>query len=207
MPVKIVLRKRYDFSPFRRILNLLLQAPLGDTVLLCSGYIWQPSRRYNILNDGLRNAILNGCANGELITVAGKFNPGYYRYYSNFYHNFINDLRRNIKVRAYYAPRKNWHAKVALRLANNRPVAGIIGSSNLTRPAYGENWRNWNYEADVLIWIPGILTNYFQQDDIPIEVGKIELILNPDIDQPNEESQLQSIYDDIMGSELEEILE
>jgi len=204
MPVKIVLRKRYDFSPFRRILNLLLQAPLGDTVLLCSGYIWQPSRRYNILNDGLRNAILNGCANGELITVAGKFNPGYY---SNFYHNFINDLRRNIKVRAYYAPRKNWHAKVALRLANNRPVAGIIGSSNLTRPAYGENWRNWNYEADVLIWIPGILTNYFQQDDIPIEVGKIELILNPDIDQPNEESQLQSIYDDIMGSELEEISE
>jgi len=203
MPVKIVFRKRKNFSPFRRILNLLLTAPIGDSVVLCSGYVWQPSNpsHYNILDDELRRAIMSGCNRGKVITVAGKFNPEYYR---TFYKNFINDLKsRGIKVKAYYARQKNWHAKVALRLNNGRPVAAIIGSSNLTRPAYGENWRNWNYEADVLIWVPGILTDYFRNDDIPLEPGKMELILDPKIDQPSEKLQLQSIYKDIIESNLE----
>ncbi|MDD2944132.1 MAG: hypothetical protein PHC51_14340 [bacterium] len=202
MPIKITLRKSKDISPFRRLLNMLFSSPVGQSAILCSGYIWQPNTgKYNILDDGLRNAIASGCSGGSLTTVAGKFYPSYYE---NYYRNFVRDLRANgIKVNAYYAPKKNWHAKVAIKLNNNIPIAALVGSSNLTGHAYGEN-RNWNFEADVLIWSRNTAgSGYFRDDDINQEMGKMELILDPDIHQPDEDAQLKSIMQDIIEAELE----
>lgn len=44
-----------------------------------------------------------------------------------------------------------WHAKVFLAKQGNRPLVGIIGSSNITRRAFGE-LKKFNYECDVVMW-------------------------------------------------------
>lgn len=206
MPIKVTLRKNRHKSPFRELLIRLLTSPYGDSSILCSGYIWQDNTpgKYNVLDDGLRSAIITGCATGKLITVAGKFSQRKYRY---LYGNFVNDLVSNgVNVQALYAPQKNWHAKIAIRLSKKRPVAALIGSSNLTGPAYGINrgkW-NWNYEADVLIWTPHRRHDvFFRNDGIEEPLGKFDTILDPELDQPSEEEQLNSIYDDVINAELE----
>jgi hypothetical protein len=176
--------------------------PPGQSAILCSGYIWQPNDgRYNVLDDGLRQAIVSGCGTGGLTTIAGKFYPSYYE---DYYRNFIQDLRASgVPVTPFYAPKKNWHAKVAIRMAAHRPIAALVGSSNLTGPAYGEN-RNWNFEADVLIWSGSqVAHSALSAAKIDQAFGIIDVILNPEVQQPDEDSQLKSIYEDVMSSELE----
>jgi hypothetical protein len=207
MPIKITLRTGSAQSPYRRLLEKLLTSPIGDSALLCSGYIWQPGRgNYNVLDDGLRSTILTGCTSGRIITVAGKFHPDRYREY---YRNFVSDLRSNrLKVSAFEAPKKNWHAKIAIRLSGRTPVAALIGSSNLTGPAYGEGRKNWNYESDVLIWKSSKNANtYFREDGLNLPFGRFETILAPDVIQLGEEEQLQAIYEDVMNSGLEDFEE
>ena len=204
MPLKITLRKDKVYSPFRRLLNMLLTSSAGDSTILCSGYIWQPDDgRYNVLDDDLRNAILPGCKGGKLKTIAGKLYP---QFYQDFYRNFVADLRKaGVTVHAFYAPKKNWHAKVAIRMRAQRPVVALIGSSNLTGPAYGENRRNWNYEADVLIWSAShTRSHYFDDVGINQDFGVFDVVLNPKINQPDEDSQLKSILEDVMSGELKE---
>ncbi|MBK5190707.1 MAG: hypothetical protein JJE19_04335 [Methanosarcinales archaeon] len=202
MPLKITLRKDEKSSPLRQMLNMLLQSPAGDSAILCSGYIWQPTgNRYNILDDGLRSAIVSGCNGGTLTTVAGKFS---FNYYKAYYRNFILDLRsKGVNVVPYYAPKKNWHAKIAIRMSGSKPVAALVGSSNLTGPAYGLN-RNWNFEADVLIWTKkGKQTEFFRDDGLNQDLGRFEVILDLEFTQLDEEDQLEGIDKDVMDAELE----
>lgn len=35
---------------------------------------------------------------------------------------------------------------------SNQPIAGIIGSSNMTRPAYGQGYDLFNIESDILLF-------------------------------------------------------
>ena len=44
-----------------------------------------------------------------------------------------------------------WHAKVFLAKQGNVPLVGIIGSSNITRRAFGLA-KDFNYECDVVFW-------------------------------------------------------
>src|SRR5690348_2306421 len=39
MPVRVTLRTKKEFSPFRTLLRKLIELPDGDSVILCSGYI------------------------------------------------------------------------------------------------------------------------------------------------------------------------
>jgi hypothetical protein len=48
-------------------------------------------------------------------------------------------------------PSMGWHAKVFLAKSAGQPVVGIIGSSNVTRRAFGE-LKDFNYECDVVMW-------------------------------------------------------
>lgn len=92
MPVRLTLRSNKDFSPFREMLRWLIEAPVGDSVLLCSGYIWEPASGYKILDDELLVSIKKGCASGRIITVAGKLEQDMWR---DFYRNFVRRLRRS----------------------------------------------------------------------------------------------------------------
>lgn len=46
-----------------------------------------------------------------------------------------------------------WHAKVFIAWEDGVPAFGIIGSSNMTRPAFGKS-KPFNFEADVVMWDP-----------------------------------------------------
>lgn len=208
MPLRIALRISPDHSPFRDMLRALILSPAGDTTVLCSGYIWQPNRGYNVLDDQLLDALTQGCGGkGHIITVAGKLEQHEWR---NYYTNFVTKLRQScLSVTAYEAPKRNWHAKIAMRLDQDLPVACIVGSSNLTGPAYGIGRRSWNFEGDVLIWnADPALTQYFSRfDSLTPGLGVFDLILNPETHQPDETKQMMAIYKDIFQQELLEPFE
>lgn len=198
MPVRITLRSRKDFSPFREMLKRLIEAPEGDSLILCSGYIWEPVTGYKVSDDELLDTLQRGCSQGEITTIAGKLDEDWIEYYKNFVRRLKN---ANLKVTPYFAPKRNWHAKIAIRLKECKPIAAIVGSSNLTGPAYGENRRTWNFEGDVLIWsISRTLDSYFKkpfQVDMPF--GDLQLVLDPRTRQLNEQQQLESIYKDTLS--------
>lgn len=205
MGILIFLRTNKKISYFRRYLLKLINSPTSDKLLLCSGYIWEYSN-YSILNDELLNAISS--QNVEVITVAGMLSGQ--GNWENKYKSFVKRLKsNNIKVVSYKAKKKNWHAKVAIKLNGEDPIAGLIGSSNLTAPAYRENHGRFNYEADVLIWDPRY-DWYFRVDigdfiDNPL--GPIDTILNPDIRQFDECERLKAIYNTTMNEEGLELFE
>lgn len=202
MPIKIALRTGVGLSPFRRLLLHMLHPSTGDSALICSGYIWEPKGgKYQVLADNLLKSITLGCPNG-VITVAGKLGGGRYR---DFYTNFVSRISAASSITAYTSPLDNWHAKIAIRLRNGVPVAGIIGSSNLTGPAYGENrpptpyTPGWNYEADTLIWVgERRLNKHFNGITFDMPFGFIDAVINPRVQQLSEGEQLQRLYDHIM---------
>lgn len=145
---------------FRRQLERLITAPGGDSIVLCSGYVWQPDEASGILQDGLLEAIINGVNGHPLTTVAGKLDTEWLQHYRNFVRLLRNE---GLTVNAYLAPRRNWHAKIALRMSGSTPIAALVGSSNLTFPAHSEGRPNWNFECDVAIWRPSQeLTDHFR---------------------------------------------
>ena len=65
------------------------------------------------------------------------------------------------------APERDWHAKIAVRFDKSGQLrAAIVGSSNLTDPAFGARRWTWNYECDVTIWTGDpALDQYFRDDN------------------------------------------
>ncbi|MCG2718989.1 MAG: hypothetical protein L6408_09200 [Nanoarchaeota archaeon] len=209
MGLLIFLRTNKDISYFRRELLGLINSPASNKLLLCSGYISEGRRRrkqnYSVLNDGLLVAINSQCK--EVITVRGMYSN------KKAYDLFVKKLRNSgVKVTPRKVKKGKWHAKVAIKVdKNNRPVAGLIGSSNLTRPAYGENYNGFNCEADVLIWENTSTYNQYFREGIKnfIEdpLGPVDTILNPDTEQPDESKKLEGIYNKIMRESEEEWVE
>lgn len=215
MPVRVTLRTKKDFSPFRVLLRKLIEVPGGDSVVLCSGYIQdvdrqQSQRAYSLSEDELLESLKKGCTNGKVLTVAGKFNSfgSFPSEWEAKYALFIRNLRSaGLQVEAWSAPEKNWHAKIAVRLKDRVPVAALIGSSNLTRPAYGipnisppiTPFGNWNFEGDVLIWNDPQYNGYFKENiEQERGIGDMILVLDPEVNQPTEEQQLWRIYKYLM---------
>ncbi|MGE8226830.1 MAG: hypothetical protein ACN6RK_13695 [Stenotrophomonas sp.] len=199
MAITISLRRDKSFSPFRKELIDLCQARgLGD-LILCSGYIWEGGT-YSVLDDDLLDAIKIGVGSNQVICVAGKLAKkpiDWHLHYKNF-HSKISGA--GIKVAAHVAPKRNWHAKIAMRLdTKGQPVAAIVGSSNLTGPAYGENRYTWNYECDVTMWSPAARGSEpaaeRNADQDPFTFAAVDL--DESFSQPSIDSRLQVLFDDI----------
>lgn len=125
--------------------------------------------KYSILNDGLKQAILSR-TNFEITTLSTRSNREWRESYLNFIKNlrsYSNELStNNINFKPYFIANKakaKLHAKIMLaaKKENNTycPVALMIGSSNLTNMAFGVE-KNFNYEADILLWGNGYTFNY-----------------------------------------------
>lgn len=56
-----------------------------------------------------------------------------------------------VKVNSLSPKGHRWHAKVFIGSINGRPRFGIVGSSNLTRPA-ADTSKPFNFEADAVFW-------------------------------------------------------
>lgn len=209
MGVMITLRRSASESPFKRLLLALCAAPTQGGLLLCSGYVWEElpgGRRYSVSQDGLLAAVKRGLAGGGSVKlVAGKLgDDANWPNWETKYRNFVNSFRSaRLPVQAYVASKRNWHAKVAVRFnGSGEPVAAIVGSSNLTGPAYRENYGNWNYESDVLLWKGGSgLDTYFTQaaQGISDSFGKMLLDLADGVEQPDESRWMRTLVDDVLN--------
>lgn len=150
MPINIMLRTSGSTSPFRNHLLQLCSMPHGDELILCSGFFQEVRGGYRILSDQLLAAIQQS---GQIskVELYGCMNSwSWPARYAAFRRRLT---RAQFQVRAFQARNHQWHAKIAMRLVNGKPIAAIIGSSNLTRPPFGiAPMPSWNYECDVTIW-------------------------------------------------------
>ncbi|GAK41528.1 hypothetical protein TCA2_4019 [Paenibacillus sp. TCA20] len=187
MKIAVLLRKTETNSLFRKAL-LKISAIQGEELYLCSGTLTQITNdpmflKYvshgfkgikgsKIITLGMRS--MGDCKHGVTFGSCLAIRSGYCN--ACKYQRFVNDLRAHgstagaYTVDAYREVQDKWHAKVALKVKNGEPIAAIIGSSNLTIPAYGEkcsctgvkthcsihSWSKANkhfpFECDVLFW-------------------------------------------------------
>lgn len=198
MGLMIFLRKDKQTSYFRDALLRITNIPEATKLVLCSGY-FSETNNYSIAYELLRDTQIRRL---EVMAIGGMF-----QYSDQSFRDFIGRLRDGgTRVNSFRAKNRRWHAKVAIVLDQNVPLAGIIGSSNLTRPAFGVGTIPiFNHEADVLIWSHHVQDSYFdslRRFNSEDSFSPIDAILRPN--QPNERVRLNAIYREIMDSKLEE---
>ena len=223
MGLWITLRMDKERSFFRQNLLQMIsnqQKFDGDCLVLASGYFWEEidpkeSDKYSISLDRLANAIKDNERIREVQVIGAMGSPTRLNAFCDNLEDELNGreiVRREIKG-------KNWHAKVAMKLHSDPasgekiPVCAIIGSSNLTRPAYGikddipenvsSSFGKFNHECDVLIFSNAGFSN--SQDNIkpPVfpgfdgqAIGSIYFTELPK-DCPDEIEQMKRLWRDI----------
>lgn len=154
--------------------------------------------------------------------------------WSCHYNDFITRLNEKLtgnpititSINTFEDSKYEWHAKVAIKVKEDygiiKPCACIIGSSNLTKGAFGENHKFTSFvrEADIYIWderflIKGTtpeligyykkyLNKYYQRaeridDELVEDIDEIEdMIVIPSITLVPERSILNKLYKDII---------
>ena len=182
MGLWITLRRDRETSFFRQhLLNMASEQIRGDCLILASGYFQEdPNRDYSILGDRLLEKIQNNNKIKVIQAIGAKGSPAPFNVFCDKLDaNWDGTLIRK-KTKG-----NNWHAKIAMKLesgVNNSngvekiPVCAIIGSSNLTRPAFGistdipanvTSSLRFNYECDVLIFSNGWFDNNTADDAQP----------------------------------------
>jgi hypothetical protein len=166
MGIWITLRQNNEKSFFRdNLLGMISNDKEldGNRLILASGYFSEYEKYpYSIFEDDLDDAIRDNDEIKEINVIGSKGSETSF----NLFCNKIESLGRSfIKIRH---PQSNWHAKIAMKLKPETegmrgtiPICAIVGSSNLTRPAYGITPRpenvntevKFNYECDVLIFV------------------------------------------------------
>lgn len=159
MGLWITLRQNMEVSYFRHhLLNLLSKQIRGNYVILASGYFH--SRNYEILDHQLLQAIQDNDDITDIMVIGAMGSSSIA--FTEFCDKLDNEWGGNVIQRKIKG--NNWHAKIAMKLQLQNetkiPVCAIIGSSNLTRPAYGilndlpinSEFSHFNHECDVVIF-------------------------------------------------------
>lgn len=151
MSLAITLRKHINPNLFREIILHVIEKPLGDEIILCSGFFQENKKTksgldsYQISTEGKFADYLQ--QNNIKITSIGVHNGAW----RNEYIRFRNNLnKRGIKLTAKVTGNYKWHAKIFLLKKNGKPILGIVGSSNMTKKAFSN--QDFNFEADVIMW-------------------------------------------------------
>lgn len=149
MGLLIFLRKRENENWFRKLIVGTIDLGIGNQVILCSGFFQekQAGRSFEISKEANLISILNK-HKIELTTIGVHNNA-----WINSYKNFKDELLKNgVKIIAKRSKKLRWHSKVFIVKKDGNPLAAIIGSSNMTRNAFGLT-SPFNYETDVFIWL------------------------------------------------------
>jgi hypothetical protein len=147
--VAIFLRKTGTVNKFRDAILNTLRTDLVDNALLCSGF-FQDNFKYSA---GADFDLISHRACAPLsITTLGLYSYSWKAQYTTFF----TQLKAQNSCSCFSAmqkriPSMGWHAKVFLAKNGTKPLVGIIGSSNITRRAFGV-FKDFNYECDVVMW-------------------------------------------------------
>lgn len=148
MGLIIFLRKR-TYNHFREVVLKSLDCGAGNKAVMSSGFYQENFRGspYTVSTEGNLDQIL--LRNKIELTTIGVHNWYWLRAYKNFRDNLVMKGVNIIAKRVY---RLHWHAKIFILKKDDLPILGIIGSSNMTRNAFGIT-HPFNYEADVIMWL------------------------------------------------------
>lgn len=207
MGLAIFLRKRQAINKFRELLISSIDTGLGDEAIICSGFFQEHFKGgiYQVSNEGnLDNVLLRNKIN---LTTVGVHNNNWLTPYRNFRDNLRNiGLNVNAKTSRGF----HWHAKIYVLISKGRPIFAIIGSSNMTRNAFGIS-APFNFESDVVLWL-----DEFNEFNTILNVAVSELnqfsseVIIADYDPDKNfglsiEDRLRQLVDDIKKTELNDL--
>lgn len=162
MAFKIIFRRNQQQNHFRDWMIQALNFPKADTAVICSGF-FQENFRGSMFALTQDRRFMAAAATKEIITI-GIHNNTWMPAYRDFRNNFS---AFNPNITSYVSSRMKWHAKVFIVQSKGIPCFAMIGSSNMTRNAFGSPTlaRDFNYEADVIIWnsADSAVEKYFNQ--------------------------------------------
>lgn len=147
--VAIFLRKNAATNKFRRTILNTLRTPTIDEALICSGF-FQDDGKYSA--GGELDVIGHRPSSPLHVTTLGLYSYSWKAQYATFFSQLqsVNSAPHFTAVQK-RIPSIGWHAKVFLAKHAGKPMVGIVGSSNITRRAFGE-LKDFNYECDVVFW-------------------------------------------------------
>lgn len=147
--IAIFLRKTEVTNHFRRVLTAFLGLPNLSDVLVTSGFFQEGPKFFA---SSLFNFPCKSKSSPVPITFVGVYNGYWAKSFSSFIQNVQNaNCSCCVKINQLSPKGHRWHAKVFIGSIGNRPRFGIVGSSNLTRPA-ADTSKPFNFEADAVIW-------------------------------------------------------
>lgn len=200
MPIAIVLRKNVSKNPFRDVIVSAISSGIADEALMCSGFFQE--NRGSAYCATLEKGLAASCARNKvkLITV-GIHNSQWLTSYRSFQTNLLS---AGVNAHCKYKVGTKWHAKVFIALRGGQPLLGVIGSSNITRPAFSSSIP-FNRECDVIIWPEGSAHDGLMNE--ALGQGNFEDVVRaPYIPDQNGgitvESRLRSLYDEILADGL-----
>ncbi len=165
MSLLIIFRKQASINKFQQLVLDIINSGIGEEIIICSGF-FQEDKTYSVSMENHFKCSI--CNNNMKITTIGVHNRMWKKRYKRFRDNF---KLCGIDIKTLLSKNFHWHAKVLIVKRNDIPIFGIIGSSNMTRPAFGTS-TPFNFEADVVLWDKSI-----QQID-KICQAQTELITN-----------------------------
>ena len=172
MGLAIFLRKRLTPNYFQKLLIGSLSSGLGNEVLLCSGFFQENylGRIYTVSTEGSFSMLLR--KNNISLTTVGIHNHYWLESYKKFRDNIV---KAGVSISAKITPNYYWHAKIFILKKDGKPIFGIVGSSNMTRPAFGTT-APFNFEADVVMWLD--------------EYKELNTIINSTVNELNQSSEV-----------------
>lgn len=146
--VSILLRKSHAINRFRQIILNSINNDHFDEFLVCSGF-FQENKHYSA-----SSSFVFTRSSSCTVTTVGVYNW----LWKAQYDSFVTELRKKtipsgapITISALRIPRFHWHAKIFIAKRGGAALLGIIGSSNITKRAFGLD-KSFNYECDVVLW-------------------------------------------------------
>jgi hypothetical protein len=147
--IAIILRNKKTPNLFRNLLLSAIRIPNLTEIIICSGF-YQEGR-----NSSYRASLEGGLAHLLAVSGAKVVTVGIHSYsWRQSFHDFNKALKSagvNLDIRNVRGDK--WHSKVLIASTTNGPVFSLIGSSNITRPAFSTT-KPFNYETDVALWVP-----------------------------------------------------
>ncbi|WP_276967054.1 hypothetical protein [Metallibacterium scheffleri] len=149
--VAIFLRQAAAINHFRTVILRSFDRKEFDQLLLCSGF-FQERGTFSASRDLAGSSPKWLCR--KKVTAVGVYNG----IWKPDFDRFIAGLQTiqcccgiPLSVEKRRTRRYHWHAKIFIASEGDDPALGIVGSSNMTRNAFGTS-GSWNYEADVVLW-------------------------------------------------------
>ncbi|RBM84012.1 hypothetical protein DLR74_18130 [Vibrio paracholerae] len=149
--VAVFLRKEEAINKFRDVILDSFQESEFTDITICSGF-FQERGKYFASDCFKRFTPVFACE--RTTKVVGVYNgiwKGDFDTFALKMGNITCSCGTKMKIEKRRVKRYHWHAKIYIASDIDGPQLGVIGSSNMTSRAFGNNTQ-WNFEADVVLW-------------------------------------------------------